>query len=228
MTDFDYAHLVLVEDDMALAELTQTFLQAQGYKVTHLSDGPTAAEQIPRIMPDCVLLDVMLPGLDGIEVCRQIRPLFQGVVIFLTAKGDAFDEVMGLEVGGDDYLAKPIEPRIMLAHIRAQLRRHARSKLPIAEGLAAQFDIHAANEAISYRGQDLLLSQPEFQLLALLLQSQSEIISRDDVSLAVRGIEYDGLSRMVDILVSDLRKKLPDPDWIKTIRGKGYVWRGPS
>ncbi len=222
---FDYAHIALVEDDQALAQLTKTYIEKQGYRVTHFSDGHSAVAQIPKLQPDCVLLDIMLPGIDGVEVCRQLRSDYQGPIIFLTAKGDALDEILGLEVGGDDYLTKPVEPRLLLAHIRAHLRRSQRE--PTAEPASQKpaFRVFAEAEIIEYQGQKLPLSQPEFRLLQLLLNSQGQSVSRDQVMLAVRGIEHDGYSRTVDILVSDLRKKLPNPEWIKTIRGKGYVWQ---
>lgn len=228
MTEIEYAHLALVEDDIALADLTETFLAAQGYRVTRFSDGPSASEGIPSLNPDCVLLDIMLPGFDGVEVCRRIRPAFKGPIIFLTAKGDPFDEVLGLEVGGDDYLSKPVEPRVMLAHIRAQLRKIERQAAVNAPTANQAIKLQSNTESAFLNGENLELNQAEFQLLKLLLKSQSQIVSRDEVMMAVRGIEHDGLSRVVDILVSDLRKKLPSPDWIKTVRGKGYVWQGPS
>jgi DNA-binding response OmpR family regulator len=227
MSTIEYAHIALVEDDQALADLTQTFLESQGYRVTQFGDGPTAAAGIPTLNPDCVLLDIMLPGMDGIEVCRQLRAAYQGPILFMTAKGDPFDEVMGLEVGGDDYLSKPVEPRVLLAHIRAQLRRAMRTEPATEKPTREQFQVHASTESIYYQNEKLPLNQPEFNLLSLLLENTDGVVSRDDIMLAIRGIEHDGLSRAVDILVSDLRKKIPDPDWIKTVRGKGYVWQGP-
>lgn len=229
MTTIEYAHIALVEDDHALAELTKTFLETQGYRISVYADGPTAVSAIPESQPDCVLLDIMLPGMDGIEVCRNIRSTFTNPIIFMTAKGDPFDEVMGLEVGGDDYLSKPVEPRVLLAHIRAQLRRHQRStQTPVEQERSSEFQIQKNTESIFYKQQKLPLSQPEFNLLALLLENPDSVITRDEIMLAIRGIEHDGLSRTVDILISDIRKKLPDADWIKTVRGKGYVWQGPN
>lgn len=229
MSDIEYAHIALIEDDTQLANLTQTYLEKQGYRVTVIEDGQQAVDDIPMLQPDCVLLDIMLPGMDGMEVCRQVRKNYQGPIIFLTAKGDELDEILGLEVGGDDYLAKPVDPRRLLAHIRAHLRRTER--LPAANLVnnsgKKRFVIQALTETVILDNVNLKLSQPEFRLMTLLINSTEAIISRDDVMLAVRGIEHDGYSRTVDILVSDLRKKLPDPEWIKTIRGKGYIWQGP-
>lgn len=228
MHDIEYAHIALVEDDVQLANLTKTFLEKEGYRVTILSDGQQAVSQMMGLAPDCVLLDIMLPGIDGMEVCRQIRKDYQGPIIFLTAKGDQLDEILGLEVGGDDYLAKPVDPRRLLAHIRAHLRRTERLPSTTVTNSSSEkrFTVQQLTETVLLDNVDLKLSQPEFRLMNLLLSSTDAIISRDDVMLAVRGIEHDGYSRTVDILVSDLRKKLPDPEWIKTIRGKGYVWQG--
>lgn len=224
----EYAHIVLVEDDQSLATLTTDYLTREGYRITQYHDGDSALAGIPNDAPDCVLLDIMLPGIDGVELCRQLRNRYSGPIIFLTAKNDAFDEILGLEVGGDAYLTKPVEPRRLLAHIRAQLRR------PISETLHAEperepraFTVDESRETVHYKTEKLALSQPEYRLLCLMLNSQQAVISRDDIMLAVRGIEHDGISRTVDILVSDLRKKLYDPEWIKTVRGRGYLWQGP-
>lgn len=228
MTSFEYAHIALVEDDQALATLTSDFLTREGYRISHYSEGHQALSEIPKLSPDCVLLDIMLPGMDGVELCRRLRSLYTGPIIFMTAKGGEFDEILGLEVGGDAYLAKPVEPRRLLAHVRAQLRRvqpDAAATDPPPE-TAANFEIQPTTETIYYQSDALDLTQPEYRLLKLLLESQQTLINRDDIMLAVRGIEHDGISRTVDILVSDLRKKLPDPEWIKTVRGRGYVWQG--
>lgn len=227
-TNIEYAHLVLVEDDAALADLTSEYLTQQGYKLTTIDNGPDAVAKIPTLDADCVILDVMLPGLDGMEVCRQLRGTYQGPIIFLTARGDSVDEILGLEVGGDDYLSKPVEPRLLLAHIRAHLRSNQRNyqSSDIPSQSVVQLQIDENRNTVSISGNELKVSQPEFLLLKLLLQQKDTIISRDDVMMCIRGIEHDGLSRTVDILVSDLRKKLPDPEWIKTIRGKGYIWQG--
>ncbi|EAR11273.1 response regulator transcription factor [Reinekea blandensis] len=227
MTAIEYAHIALVEDDQSLATLTSDFLTREGYRVTHYAEGASALKHIPEAKPDCVLLDIMLPGLDGIELCRQLRSRYSGPVIFLTAKGEALDEILGLEVGGDAYLAKPIEPRRLLAHLRAQLRRTATPTTTETESTSV-FRIDEQRECIYLNDDPLSLSNPEYRLLQLLLGSEQRVINRDDIMLAVRGIEHDGISRTVDILISDLRKKLPDADWIKTIRGKGYLWEGPQ
>jgi len=227
-TNIEYAHLVLVEDDTALAELTAEYLSQQGYKITTIDNGLEAVATIPELNADCVILDVMLPGLDGIEACRQLRSHYHGPIIFLTARGDSVDEILGLEVGGDDYLSKPVEPRLLLAHIRAHLRSNQRQHQPfdVRAEPANSVQIDEKRNTIFIGDEELKISQPEYLLMKLFLQQQDSIVSRDDIMMCIRGIEHDGLSRTVDILISDLRKKLPDPEWIKTIRGRGYLWQG--
>jgi len=225
MTQIEYAHLVLVEDDQALAELTVEFLSQQGYRLTHIADGAEVVDKISDLNPDCVILDIMLPGIDGIEVCRRLRNSYQGPIIFLTARNEQIDEILGLEVGGDDFLSKPVEPRVLLAHIRAHLRRQQKMVNQHAVVDTAKIELNTIKHTASYKGKELTINLAEFQLLQLLLE-QGGIVSRDDIMLTIRGIEHDGISRTVDILVSELRKKIPDPEWIKTVRGKGYIWNG--
>jgi len=225
MTQIEYAHLVLVEDDQALAELTVEFLSQQGYRLTHIADGAEVVDKISDLNPDCVILDIMLPGIDGIEVCRRLRNSYQGPIIFLTAKNEQIDEILGLEVGGDDFLRKPVEPRVLLAHIRAHLRRQQKAVNQHVTTDAAKIELNVIKHTATFQNKELNINQPEFQLLQLLLE-KGGIVSRDDIMLTIRGIEHDGISRTVDILVSELRKKIPDPEWIKTVRGKGYIWNG--
>lgn len=226
--EIEYAKIILVEDDQALAELTAAYLESHGYVVEIIADGHSAAEAIPRQAPDLVILDIMLPGLDGLGVCRQIRPHYNGPIIFLTARGDSIDEILGLELGADDYLAKPVEPRRLLARIRASLRRSAQSTTVVSSSKPSPFAFDLARFEVRYNGTVLALSQPEFKLLQCLFEQSGEIVSRDDIMKSIRGIEYDGLSRTADILVSELRKKLPEGEWIKTIRGQGYIWLNPE
>ncbi|MFQ3228863.1 response regulator transcription factor [Reinekea sp.] len=222
--EFEYARIILVEDDLALAELTATYLESHGYLVDIITDGIAAAETIPEKAPDLVILDIMIPGLDGLGVCRQIRPRYDGPIIFLTARGDSIDEILGLELGADDYLAKPVEPRRLLARIRASLRRTIQPATNTTPSRPSAFSFDLASFEVRYNGSVLPLSQPEFKLLHCLFKQSGEIVSRDDIMKSIRGIEYDGLSRTADILVSELRKKLPPGEWIKTIRGQGYIW----
>jgi DNA-binding response OmpR family regulator len=224
--NIEYAHLVLVEDDQGLSQLIHEYFSLQGYRVTRISDGNEAIKQIPELLPECVILDIMLPGVDGIEVCRQVREHYHGPIIFLTAKGEQLDEILGLEVGGDDYLTKPVEPRRLLAHVRAHLRRQQQYVKSGDLRAPTRMTLDTKKEAAIYGDESISLSQAEFSFIHLIMSRAGDIVSRDEIMMETRGVEHDGVSRAVDILVSELRKKLPDPEWIKTVRGKGYSWHG--
>lgn len=221
--------ILLVEDDDRLAKLTQTYLEQNGLSVCIENRGDTALARFDQVRPRMVLLDLMLPGLDGIEVCKQLRQRFSGPILMLTAKGNDIDQVMGLETGADDYVVKPADPMVLLARIRALLRRSQERAEPkpsqqiILGGLA----VNAATQSVSLHGEELELSTQEFALLWELVSNAGTILSRDELFKRIRGIEYDGLDRSVDVRVSKIRKKLGDdtsnPQKIKTVWGKGYL-----
>ncbi|MEX0622734.1 response regulator transcription factor [Saccharospirillum sp.] len=233
MAEIDgYAHILLVEDNASLAELTQHYLQESGYRVVVISDGEAARRYIVEQQPDLTVLDIMLPSLDGLAVCRQVRSDYKNPIIILTAKNDPLDEILGLEIGADDYLAKPVDPKLLLSRIRANLRR-ARE---FNQAISSQASINGAtptkspalsvdrrNRVALCRGNSLDLTGPEFDLLALLHSQPGHVFSRDEITHALRGIEYDGQSRVIDMLISSLRSKLPLQDPIKTVRNKGYL-----
>lgn len=221
--------ILLVEDDQRLAQLTQTYLQQNGFSVEVESRGDTAVARFNKLEPRMVILDLMLPGLDGIEVCKQLRTQFAGPVLMLTAKGNDIDQVMGLETGADDYVVKPAEPMVLLARVRALLRRYEEQN---DENLAQQVSlgglhIDAASQSVRLHGKDVELSTQEFVLLWELALHAGNILSRDELFKRIRGIEYDGLDRSVDVRISKIRKKLGDdtrhPSKIKTVWGKGYL-----
>lgn len=219
-----YATLVLVEDDAALSQLIEQYLKREGFRVVPVDNGLAAPDVIKAHQPELVILDVMLPGQDGLEVCRQIQHFYHGPILFLTARGETLDEVLGLELGADDYMTKPVEPRVLLARIKAHLRRARRydGKRPSRSGLG-WLTVDKRNLRVHCQGKEIDLTQPEFDLLVLLYDQPGVIFSRDDIMKALRGIEYDGVSRGVDILVSGLRQKLGLDQAIKTVRGKGYL-----
>ncbi|TGG90662.1 response regulator transcription factor [Natronospirillum operosum] len=228
--------LLLVEDDRRLARLTAAYLEREGYAVEQLADGDAAAVRIPEAQPDLVILDIMLPGLDGLEVCRQVRHQYQGPIIMLTARDQVMDEVLGLEVGADDYLTKPVQPERLLARIRAHLRRareFAGTSRPDSSAAVSDappgrqpietvVQVHEQDREIWCQGRRLLLHRPEYDLLALLLSRPGHLFSRDELSLALRGVAYDGASRHIDILVSGVRQAIGQPAVIKTVRSRGY------
>ncbi len=224
--------LLLVEDDGELAALTQEYLQKHGFLVDVEADGLAAAQRIPREQPDLVILDIMLPGQDGFAVCRSIRKDYPGPVLMLTARDEDIDQLLGLELGADDYIAKPVHPRVLLARLHAILRRTGRrSPEPprVLEFDGLRIDRSRFETLLDENRLDL--GNAEFDLLWLLASHSGIVMSRDDILRQLRGFGYDGSDRSIDLRISRLRKKLGDsnpanPRWIRTIRGSGYLFLG--
>lgn len=223
--------ILLVEDDNRLSALVAGYLGKHGYEVDVVLHGNDAVPAILKRRPDLVILDVNLPGKDGFQICREAREQYEGVIIMVTARDEQFDELLGLEFGADDYVHKPVEPRILLARIKAQLRRvAARGTEPgnQPDSLTfGKFVINRASRSVTLPdGSAPDLTSAEFDLLWVLVRNAGEVVSRDDLMRALRGVEFDGLDRTIDGGVSKLRRKLHDdasnPQRIKTIRGKGY------
>jgi len=230
--------ILLVEDDERLAELTAEYLRKNGFEVLVETRGDTAERRILNERLDLVILDVMLPGKDGFEVCRGVRGHYPGVILMLTARDEDFDQIFGLELGADDYIAKPVQPRLLLARIKALLRRAPVPSNSLADGGAdsgepaelafGRFRISQATRS-TLLGNDVIdLTTAEFDLLWLLARHAGNILSRDDLLQELRGIGFDGLDRSIDARISRLRRKLGDdpenPTRIKTVRGKGYLF----
>lgn len=224
--------LLLVEDDSKLAELTSEFLSLNGFDVKIIDNGNQAIDYIINQQPEAVILDIMLPGADGLTVCREVRERYQGPILMLTAMDDDIDEVVGLETGADDYLTKPAKPRVLLAHLRALLRRiESLEQTPNLEQShiihAGQLEINQKSRQVSVAGKDVHLTTAEYNLLWLLAESPGVVISREELHFQTFRLEYDGLDRSIDLRISRLRKKLGDdprlPYIIKTIRGQGYL-----
>ncbi|HNE42395.1 MAG TPA: winged helix-turn-helix domain-containing protein [Rhodocyclaceae bacterium] len=226
------ARILLVEDDERLAGLTSEYLTRNDFEVAIEGRGDTAEARILAEQPDLVILDVMLPGKDGFEVCRAVRHAYRGVILMLTARDEDFDQILGLEMGADDYIAKPVQPRVLLARIKALLRRVPSATEPSAsageEEVFGQFRISQATRTASLGDQNIDLTTAEFDLLWLLACHAGNVLSRDDLLQELRGIGFDGLDRSIDARISRLRKKLNDdpenPTRIKTVRGKGYLF----
>lgn len=222
--------ILLVEDDRQLSDLVTDFLSSEGYYVKQEFRGDTVAKRVGIFKPDIIILDIMLPGKDGFSVCRDLRTTFSGPILMLTAKGTDFDQVLGLEIGADDYVIKPVEPRVLLARVSALLRRGTLSNQEeqVAEVQCGQLHINKASRKVTLQGENVDLTSQEFDLLWLLASKAGEVQSRDYIYKAVVGREYDGLDRSVDVRISRLRKKLFDdtetPFRIKTIWGQGYLF----
>lgn len=217
--------ILLVEDDAKLSRLIQEYLQDNGFRVDIQSDGNGAAERIRSENPDLVILDIMLPGMDGLTICENVRPDFAGPILMLTARGEEIDEVIGLERGADDYLAKPVSPRRLLARVNALLRR---TQDPESTRIQlGSLIIDNRNRVASFDQKPLELTTAEFDLLWYLARQAGQVIERERIYRDLRGIEYDGLDRSIDLRITRLRKKLGDdgknPKLIKSVRGVGYL-----
>lgn len=222
--------ILLVEDDRQLSNLICDFLEAEGFHVKQEFRGDTVNKRVEVFTPDLIILDIMLPGKDGFAVCKEIRPTFNGPILMLTAKGTDFDQVLGLEIGADDYVIKPVEPRVLLARVNALLRR---GQLPnegseVAELTFGNLLVRRGSRQVVLDGDNIELTSQEFDLLWLLASKAGEVQNRDYIYKAVVGREYDGMDRSVDVRISRLRKKLHDstdtPFRIKTIWGQGYLF----
>jgi len=224
----DNPTLLLVEDDVRLAQLIKEYMEQHAFIIEIEGRGDTAVQRIIDEQPDLVILDLMLPGLDGMDVCRQVRPQYKNPVLMLTARDEDIDQVLGLELGADDYVIKPVKPRVLLARIQNLLRRFEQKPAISASFTIGELNISSTTREAVLGGIPLSLSSQEFELLYLLTSNAGTILSRDDILSALSGIEYDGLDRSVDIRIARLRKLLMDdptnPRYIKTVRSKGYLF----
>lgn len=228
--------ILQVEDDLKLAALVREFLEGAGFQVDIEPRGDMAAQRIVVENPDMVVLDLMLPGMDGLSVCRQVRPRYRNPILMLTALGDEVDEVVGLEVGADDYLVKPVRPRVLLARIHSLLRR--------VGGVAGDADggaqvlrvddlvLDGARRSVTRDEVEIELTTTEFDLLWYLASRAGQVVTRESLYVDLRGGEWDGLDRSIDIAVARLRRKLGDdgkhPQIVKSVRGAGYLLAGRS
>jgi DNA-binding response OmpR family regulator len=226
--------LLLIEDDHRLAQMVGEYLVQSGFAVRHAPTGSQGLELLQSHAPDMVLLDLMLPDMDGLEVCRRIRglpsSLGQTPVLMLTAKGDPMDRIVGLELGADDYLPKPFEPRELLARIRAVLRRHAPSEAAASKQSLTfgSLTLDRDSRTVSVRGNPCDLTAYQFDLLWVLAERAGRVLSRDQIMEAVRGRELEAFDRSIDVHMGRIRAAIEDdvkePKRILTVRGVGYVF----
>jgi two-component system phosphate regulon response regulator OmpR len=227
--------ILVVDDDLRLRDLLKRYLSEQGFAVDTVQDAAAMDRQLQRVRYALVVLDLMLPGEDGLAICRRLRAERNAVpIIMLTAKGDDVDRIVGLEMGADDYLAKPFNPRELVARIHAVLRRQAPAPTPgapLAEPRVVEFGpfaLHLASRALTREGAAVALTTGEFALLKALALHPREPMSRDKLMDLARGREHESFDRSIDVQVSRLRKLLGDdpqaPRFIQTIWGFGYVF----
>lgn len=228
--DNESPHILIVEDDERLATLTQDYLRKNGLNVAIEMDGSVAIERIINEQPDLVVLDIMIPGSDGFVVCREVRPHYQNPILIVTARADDMDQVLGLEMGADDYVTKPVQPRVLLARIRALLRRLDCNPTEEAPEHLEFGDLVIDNggRSVTLAGEVVDFTSAEYDLLWLLASNAGKILSREDIFERLRGIEYDGQDRSIDVRISRIRPKIGDdpenPKRIKTVRSKGYLF----
>lgn len=233
--------LCLVEDDEELSSLMSKYLQQHGFSVTTVPDGANAVESILLEQPEITVLDLMLPGKDGLTICRELRPRYHGGILILTASEDDIDHVAGLEIGADDYVTKPVKPRVLLARIRMLLRHLGNVDERIVgsepEPALAEttnrltfgvLSICKSSRSVLLDSKTIALTTSEFDLLWLLSSHAEQILTRDFIFRSLRGREYDGMDRAIDTNVANLRKKLGDSSSLSkrilTVRGKGYLF----
>jgi len=222
-------HLLIVDDDQEIRELLQEYLQHNGYRVSVVEDGKRMWQALDKEHIDLVVLDIMLPGDDGLILCRQLRASSAIPVIMLTALGDETDRIVGLELGADDYLAKPFNPRELLARIRGVLRRSGGEIGEMQTLRFADWTLDRnAHHLVSPQGVVVNLSSGEYRLLDAFLSHPNRVLSRDQLMEILQGRDWGPFDRSIDIQVSRLRRKLKDdPDdseLIKTVRGEGYMF----
>lgn len=220
--------ILIIEDDHEIARLTAMYLNSEGYDTKVINDGALALDAIKQYQPNLLILDLMLPGLSGIEICAQARAFFKEPILVLTACEDEISEISLLKLGADDYLTKPVRPNIMAARITALLRRTAsiQKQKPSTIELK-RLKVDPRRQRVEFRGQPLDLTDSEYDLLLLLTKNVGQIISREECCQQLRGIDHDFSDRSIDMRISGLRKKLnvgcSTQQIIKTVRNKGYM-----
>lgn len=229
--------ILVVDDEKPIADILQFNLKKEGYEVYCAYDGDRALEMVEEIQPDLIILDIMLPRRDGMEVCREVRKKYEMPIIMLTAKDSEIDKVLGLELGADDYVTKPFSSRELIARVKANLRRHKQelaqqSQQESNEIQVGALTIHPDAYIVSKRGEKIELTHREFELLHYLAKHIGQVMTREHLLQTVWGYDYYGDVRTVDVTIRRLREKIEDnpshPTWIVTRRGVGYYLRNPE
>ena len=227
--------ILIVDDDENIAELISLYLTKECFETKIVYDGESALQAVDAFMPDLILLDLMLPGIDGYQVCREVRQKTQTPVIILSAKGEVFDKVLGLELGADDYMEKPFDTKELVARVKAVLRRY-KAAAPVTQAPAAKqvcypnLTINLTNYSVLYNGKNVDMPPKELELLYFLASSPNHVFTREQLLDQLWGYEYIGDTRTVDVHIKRLREKIKDHDtWrIATIWGIGYKFEVKS
>ena len=215
------AKILVVDDEASIVTMLAYNLKKEGYDVVTAEDGEVALEKFESEKPDLLLLDIMMPKMDGYEVCRKIREKSNVPIIMLTARADEVDKVVGLEMGADDYVTKPFSVMELMARVRAQLRRYEQ---PVSNKISlGTISINTDTREVFVNGEEVKLTFKEYELLVFLVENGNKVVSRDELLNKIWGYEYTGETRTIDIHIKTLRQKLGTAgDYIKTIRGMGY------
>lgn len=217
--------VLVIDDDVNICELIRLYLEKDGYEVMTVYNGKKGLECFSDFAPNLVVLDIMLPGADGWQVCREIRKISNIPIIMLTAKGETFDKVLGLELGADDYMVKPFEPKELVARVKAVLRRYEHKDFDSQEVVYPNLVVNRTNYSVKMNGKDLDLPPKELELLFFLASNPNKVFTREQLLEHVWGFDFYGDSRTVDVHVKRLREKieLPGQIWqLKTVWGVGY------
>ncbi len=217
--------VLIIDDDVNICELIRLYMEKDGYEVMAVYNGLKAIEAFKEFTPSIIILDIMLPGADGWQVCREVRKVSSIPVIMLTAKGETFDKVLGLELGADDYIVKPFEPKELLARVRAVLRRYEHREMDVQEIVYSNLAINKSNYTVKLNGKELELPPKELELLYFLATNPNKVFTREQLLEHVWGFDFYGDSRTVDVHIKRLREKIDieNQKWqVKTVWGVGY------
>jgi len=229
--------ILVVDDEKPISDIVKFNLTKEGYDVFTAFDGEEALEMVDEVNPDLIVLDLMLPKKDGLEVCRDVRKKYDTPIIMVTAKDSEIDKVLGLELGADDYVTKPFSNRELVARVKANLRRHDNTTAKVEDAPSNELTIgaltiHPDAYVVSKRGETIELTHREFELLHYLAKHIGQVMTREHLLQTVWGYDYFGDVRTVDVTVRRLREKIEDnashPNWLITRRGVGYYLRNPE
>ncbi|MFZ5968015.1 MAG: response regulator transcription factor [Bacillota bacterium] len=219
-------HIFVVDDEYNIRDLISKYLLKEGYKVTLFENGSNLVQEIGRLKPDLIVLDIMMPGIDGLDMCKEIRKKSEIPIVFVSARDEEFDRILGLELGADDYLAKPFSPRELMVRIKNIFKRLEKSEsVKSEEFLVKDIRVFCERRCVEKDGQELKLTTKEYELLEFLIKNKNMPFTRDQLLERIWGYEYTGDSRIIDDLVKRIRKKLADVNSqveVTTVWGYGY------
>ena len=219
------SHILIVEDEVKIREVLRDYLEKEGYQVTCLERGDTVIPTVKKSPPDLILLDIMLPGMEGLEVCRGVRKFSQVPILMLTARVEEIDCVLGLELGADDYIFKPFRPREVVARVKAVMRR-LQSALTGNKLRAGAIELSEETHQVTIQGREVKLTPIEFSLLRLLMEHPGRVFPRTELVSRIQGYDFEGYDRTVDTHIKNLRRKiasvLPEQEIISSVHGVGY------